>query len=176
MDFKDYKFNIDDEVITTDGRHGKIVDICDCERCRSRGFLEPFWQPSDGGTEICISIGIANANFDGYHKIGKYEFNDLDKAGVLLSIDSCESELLKLREQLIFIEGREQAFTPAKALAIIDSICKDWAGNWRIPHYFKPCNDIVTLNNGEEAQRFQRDEVYDFLDYVKELIRKEIEQ
>ena len=42
MNIKDYKFNVGDEVITTDGQHGKIVEICNCESCRSRGFLEPF--------------------------------------------------------------------------------------------------------------------------------------
>ena len=34
-------FNIGDEVITYDGRKGKIVDICHCEGCKRRGFYEP---------------------------------------------------------------------------------------------------------------------------------------
>lgn len=176
MDVNDYKFDIGDEVITVDGRRGKIVDICDCTECRKRGFSEPVWQPFDSEIEEYIPIGTAKNNFSGYHRIGKYRFNDLDKAGVLLRIDSCESELLQLREQLIFIEGQEPAFTPAKALAIVESICKDWAGNWRIPHHFKPCDDIIELNNGGEAKRFSKDEVYDFLEYIKELIIKEIKQ
>ena len=174
MDIKDYKFNVGDEVITTDGRYGKIVEICDCERCRARGFLEPFWQPSEGGTEECISIDIAKADFDGYYRIGKYKFNDFDKTGVQQRINDTESELCKLNAQLMFIEQQEHATNPEKALIIVESITKDWAGNWRIPHYYKSSDRTVTLNNGEPAKEFMTDEVYDFLDYIKSLIRKEI--
>lgn len=166
MNIKDYKFNVGDEVITTDGRHGKIVEICNCESCRSRGFLEPFWQPFDGGTEVCISIGVADADFDGYYRIGKYRFNEFDKTGVLRRISNCESELNELNAQLMFIEQQEHASNPEKALIIAESITKDWAGNWIIPHYYKPC--------GVHKNFTTTDEVYDFLDYIKELIRKEI--
>lgn len=174
MDIKDYKFDVGDEVITVDGRHGKIVDICDCEMCRSRGFLEPFWQPFDGGTEVCISVDIASADFDGYYRIGKYRFNDFDKSSVLQHISDRESELCKLNAQLTFIEQQEHATDPEKALIIVESISKDFCGNWIIPHYYKPSDRTITLNNGEEVKEFMTDEVYYFLDYIKELIRKEI--
>ena len=174
MDIKDYKFNVGDEVITTDGRHGKIVNICECTSCKSRGFLEPFWQPFDGGTEICIPIDVASADFYGYYKIGTYRFNDFDKALVQRHINNHATELRKLNAQLMFIEQQEHATDPEKALIIAESITKDWAGNWRIPHYYKPSDRTITLNNGEEVKEFMTDEVYDFLDYIKGLIRKEI--
>ena len=174
MDIKDYKFDIDDEVITVDGRRGKIVDICDCESCRLRGFSEPIWQPWDSEIEEYITINTAKDNFAGYHQIGKYRFNSFDKAGVQLQISNHEHEICKLNAQLMFIEQQELASTPEKALVIAESISKDWAGNWRIPHYFKPSDRIITLNNGEEVKESMTDEVYDFLDYIKELIRKEI--
>ena len=174
MDIKDYKFNIGDEVITTDGRHGKIVSICTCESCKSRGFLEPFWQPFDGGTEICISFGVASADFDGYYRIGKYRFNNFDKNGVQCSIRVFESELCRLNTQLEFIEQQEHTIDPEKALIIAESIGKGWDGNWIIPHHYKPSDQSLILYTGDATMEVKMDEVYDFLDYIKELIRKEI--
>lgn len=176
MDIKDYKFNIGDEVITTDGRHGKIVDICNCESCKSRGFLEPFWQPFDGGTEICISHGDASADFDGYYRIGKYRFNNFDKTEVQQRISDLEYELCKLNAQMMFIEQQEHATNPEKALIIAESIRKDFAGNWIIPHHYKPSDQSLILCTGEATMEVKMDEVYDFLDYIKELIRKEIDK
>jgi hypothetical protein len=175
MDVTDYEFNVGDEVITVDGRSGKIVSICDCEMCKSRGFLEPFWLPIEGGTEECISICHAQDNFSGYHRIGKYVFNDFDKIGVQQRINEHESEVRKLIKMLEFIEAQEHKFfNPEKALRIVDSIGLDMYGDWKIPHYYKPCNDDVELSNGETVKCLMKDEVYTFLDYIKVLIRKEI--
>lgn len=83
MNIEDYEFHTDDEVITTDGKKGRIVGICCCSRCQERGFHEPFWICEDTGETYYIDNFVAQEGFDGYYKIGKYIFNDLDKAKVL---------------------------------------------------------------------------------------------
>ena len=47
MDQK-YTFHVGDEVITDDGRVGKITSICTCDRCKTRGFYEPTVDFHDG--------------------------------------------------------------------------------------------------------------------------------
>ena len=63
----------------------------------------------------------------------------------------------------------------SKALAILQSIRKDWYDNWQIPHCYKHCNREVTLSNGEKTTIVIEDEVYDFLEYVKKLIENDKE-
>ena len=57
-----------------------------------------------------------------------------------------------------------------KALAILQSIHTDLCGNWQIPHCYKYCEREIILSNGEKATFAMEDEVYDFLEYVKNLI------
>lgn len=103
MDIKDYKFNVGDKVITTEGVTGKITSICTCEDCTERGFFEPFWVGSDGGVH-CISIYDAKCKFPGYYQIGEYRFHDFDKGEVLLEMGHHEKELMRLKKQLQVIE------------------------------------------------------------------------
>lgn len=109
MDIKDYKFNVGDEVITIDGRRGKIVDICTCSQCVERGFYEPTWIADNDSSKDYITIGTAICGFPGYYQIGEYRFNDLDKSKVLHDIASYENELKRLRNQLKVIEDIEGA-------------------------------------------------------------------
>ena len=106
MDIKDYKFNVGDEVITIYGEKGKIVDICECELCRSRGFCEPKWveDNDDEQWEHYISNFEAENGFDGYFKIGKYRFNSFNKDHVLNQIAYHEDETKKYKESLKVIE------------------------------------------------------------------------
>lgn len=57
-----------------------------------------------------------------------------------------------------------------KALSILQSIYKNHYGQWLIPHCPKYCEKEITLTNGEKAMQVMEDAVYDFLDYVKNLI------
>ena len=107
MNVKNYHFEIGDEVITTRGEIGKIIDICKCEECTKRGFFEPIWVKDGNEYQKYIDIYDAKDNFSRFYKIGKYRFNDFDKAEVLESIDICESELKQLRKQLKLIEELE---------------------------------------------------------------------
>lgn len=57
-----------------------------------------------------------------------------------------------------------------KALSILATIHQDIFGDWLIPHCPQYCEKEITLGNGEQAIQIMEDEVYDFLDYVKNLI------
>lgn len=107
MDIKDYKFEIGDEVITTEGEVGKIISICDCDECKARGFYELFWIAEDSEWSRCISKFTAEDGFYGFYKIGKYRFNDFDKKNLILSICDYEKRLKQLKKQLKFIEELE---------------------------------------------------------------------
>lgn len=107
MNIKDYEFHEGDEIITTEGVKGKITRICTCKSCGIRGFYEPFWTSEDNDYEHCIAKYIAEMNFSGFYKIGKYRFNDFDKGEVLRDMASCEDRLKQLRKQLRIIEELE---------------------------------------------------------------------
>lgn len=107
MSVKNYCFEIGDEVITTEGETGKIVDICRCEKCAKRGFFEPIWVKDGDKYQKYIDIYDANNGFNSFYKIGKYRFNDFDKAEILRSMASYEAELKQLRKQLKLIEELE---------------------------------------------------------------------
>ena len=107
MNLKDYKFEVGDEVITTEGVRGKITRICTCDRCEERGFYEPFWDDGIYVWEQCIDKFTAETGFNGFYKIGKYRFNDFDKGVVLREMADCEDKLNLLRKQLKFIEEYE---------------------------------------------------------------------
>ena len=108
----DYEFKIGDRVVTVYGETGEIVYICTCDRCKARGFCEPTWKDSNGDTHYITNYD-AECGFVGFHKIGKYRFNDFDKSGVLGEIASYEKELRKLRTQLKTIEELELNDKPA---------------------------------------------------------------
>ena len=57
-----------------------------------------------------------------------------------------------------------------KALTILQSIYQNHYGQWLIPHHPQHCKKEITLLNGEKATQVMEDGVYDFLDYVKNLI------
>ena len=107
MDIKNYRFEIGDEVITTEGEVGKIVDVCNCERCAERGFFEPIWVKDGDKYQKYIDIYNAKNDFNSFYKIGKYRFSDFDKAEVLKSMAGYEAELKQLRKQLKLIEELE---------------------------------------------------------------------
>lgn len=109
MKISDYKFEIGDEVITVEGVKGKIVDICHCSACESRGFPEPVWVKDDDKSETRYYIAITNARigFLDFYKIGKYRFNDFEKGEVLREMAYHEDMLKKLRQQLRVIEAVE---------------------------------------------------------------------
>lgn len=114
MKLQDYKFNIGDEVITTIGEIGKIINICDCASCKERGFNELIWVPHGAAITEYITVYDASNGFKGFHKIGDYIFNDFNKQLVLDDIkghkdriEDYEKGLSKLMVQLKTIEETE---------------------------------------------------------------------
>ena len=107
MNISDYKFNVGDEVITVYGEKGKIMDICGCEYCKERGFLEPYWE-NENGDENYITIGDANRGFQGYYKIGEYKFATLRKDSVKREIEHYEKCLVEAKGRLKAIEEIER--------------------------------------------------------------------
>ena len=81
-------FNIGDEVITSDGRKGKIVDICYCEECERRGFYEPKVLYDEYDDVEYITNVDRDYNFDDFYKIGNTVFGNAD----ISKIDSEFSE------------------------------------------------------------------------------------
>lgn len=71
-------FNIGDEVITYDGRKGKIVDICYCEECERRGFYEPKVLYDEYDDVEYITNVDRDYNFDDFYKIGNTVFGNAD--------------------------------------------------------------------------------------------------
>ena len=107
MNIKDYKFNVGDNVITIEGRKGKIVDVCTCSACAERGFYEPTWIAEDDNAKNYITIGTALCGFNEYYQIGEYRFHDFDKSEILENISQYERSLKKLKNRLKVIEDLE---------------------------------------------------------------------
>ena len=87
-----YTFHVGDEVITDDGRVGKITSICTCDRCKTRGFYEPTVDFHDGYHNYITHWDYEN-DFYGYYKIGDYVFGNLD-------LESVENTIKKLQKRL----------------------------------------------------------------------------
>lgn len=71
-------FNIGDEVITSDGRKGKIVDICRCEECERRGFYELKVLYDEYDETEYITNDDKERNFCDFYKIGNTVFGNAD--------------------------------------------------------------------------------------------------
>lgn len=93
MDNK-YIFHVGDEVITDDGRVGKITSICTCDRCQSRGFYEPTIDFGDGYYNY-ITHWDENDGYSRYYKIGDYIFGNLDLESQQTLINMLEYKLEK---------------------------------------------------------------------------------
>ena len=93
----EYKFEIGDEVITSYGETGKVIDICECEQCAERGFYELIVR-YDGYTDW-ITIGEAKNGFENYYQIGKYIFGNKCLNKLEYDIKCLEEKLAKCRMQ-----------------------------------------------------------------------------
>jgi hypothetical protein len=98
-----YEFNIGDEVITTDGVRGVIVDICYCAECMARGFHELVWEDEDGNKEWITNLD-RRWGFNSFYKIGNYKFAALDRAHVVSQIAAHEKIIAEYKKQLALID------------------------------------------------------------------------
>lgn len=106
MDIKDYKFNVGDITITTDGIVGRIDSICTCSQCKVRGFYEPHWRPIFEDTDNYdgwISKFDAEHGFVSYCQIGKYKFRNFDDKRIKARIDSYIKLVESIKRELDYI-------------------------------------------------------------------------
>lgn len=94
-----HPFKVGDEVITDDGKVGKIIDICKCDKCKERGFYELEVEFDDGDTSY-IEISDKNDGFGSFYKIGSHIFGNLDDSYLLSRIAYLSGEMRELETRL----------------------------------------------------------------------------
>lgn len=99
----EYDFKVGDVVITDTGAVGVIEDICDCDRCKARGFYEPKVKVANGADDtIWITNTDKENGFISFYQIGKYKFGNIDRESVENSIkwanDSVKESIKRLKE------------------------------------------------------------------------------
>ena len=80
-----YDFHVGDFVEDIDGNVGYIDFICDCDKCKERGFNEPRIRYTSGETDYITVYQLEHLD-KSYKRIGKYEFKK--KTPIVKSIDS----------------------------------------------------------------------------------------
>ena len=110
----EYDFQVGDVVVTSIGETGYIDSICDCGRCKARGFYEPQVRLTEGVYDIYITDNDKNNGFSNFYKIGKYVFGNVDKESIQHNIDVEEhnikvatARLEIYRQQLITMSALE---------------------------------------------------------------------
>lgn len=108
LGFLEATFRVGDEVITSTGEVGTIVDICTCKSCQERGFYEPMVETKIGNGRIYITDNSKRNNFSGFYKIGERVFGNINRDSLLYdikdtneqinSLTRCQTELLKQLE------------------------------------------------------------------------------
>ena len=99
-------FKVGDEVITSTGEVGRIIDICTCDKCRKRGFYEPKVEVEIGNNSIYITDNDKRNNFSSFYKIGDKVFGNIDEDAVKDIIKSAKDQIKKLRYELIELEAQ----------------------------------------------------------------------
>lgn len=96
-------FKVGDQVITDDGRVGIIESICDCDRCKKRGFYEPNIRMTIGTGQIWITDTDKNNGFISFYQIGDKVFGNIDEKAaerIEQRIYELKYELVKYKSQL----------------------------------------------------------------------------
>lgn len=97
-------FKVGDKVITSDGRKGVIVDICNCELCQRRGFLNSEVIYEDGNDGIIDNIDFENG-FRDYYSIGDTIFGNLEDISQLNKwLETYKSRIKWTKKQINHIQ------------------------------------------------------------------------
>ena len=80
-----YDFHVGDYVEDINGNVGYIDFICDCDKCKERGFNEPRIRYISGEEDYITVYQLEHLD-KSYKRIGKYEFKK--KTPIIKSIDS----------------------------------------------------------------------------------------
>lgn len=84
--FKEIEFHIGDKVVNIFGDEGIIENICDCDQCKDRGFLEPKIRYANGDFEYITNYVYKNG-LENYYIIGNNKFKEH------LNIENIQSEI-----------------------------------------------------------------------------------
>lgn len=105
-----YTFKVGDKVITDDGRTGTIIDICNCDRCKKRGFYEPKVAMNVGVDRIWIMDTDKENGFRSFYQIGNRVFGNIDAEAserIRERIIELEYEAAQYKEQLKMMKKLE---------------------------------------------------------------------
>ena len=95
-------FKVGDQVITDDGRTGVIEDICDCDRCRDRGFYEPRVKMSIGNDQIWITDTDKKNGFINLYQIGDQVFGNVYEGAA----ERIKERIVELKHELAEYESQ----------------------------------------------------------------------
>lgn len=115
----EYDFKVGDEVITSTGQVGIIESICDCERCKKRGFYEPSVSLIHGVYDIYITDNDKENGFSSFYEIGKYKFGNIDKDSINRDI---ELEAHNIEEATKRLEEYRKQLERISCLSTLDLI------------------------------------------------------
>lgn len=105
--FRNYEFNIGDEVIDTDGVRGTITRFIDGNSINSvysNTVLE--WTTEDGDNKF---LGLwEQTHFKDYYKIGKYFFSPFRKDELKQCIAKLEDRFAQAKKRLAVMEEYEE--------------------------------------------------------------------
>ena len=76
-----YEFHVGDYVEDVTGRIGYINSICQCKRCKERGFYEPHVMYNNGDCDY-ITAHECEKGFPSYKRIGQYAFTQRKKVNI----------------------------------------------------------------------------------------------
>lgn len=97
-------FKVGDKVITYTGLKGVITEICDCERCRERGFLEATVK-YENGDEGYITHYDFIKGFNLFYSIGNNIYGNLENVDYLIDdIKGCQETIKRKKKQIKTIE------------------------------------------------------------------------
>ncbi len=95
-------FKVGDKVITDDGRVGVIESICDCDRCKKRGFYEPNVKMTIGNGQILITDTDKENGFISFYQIGNRVFGNIDEGAA----ERIKERIAELRHELAEYESQ----------------------------------------------------------------------
>jgi hypothetical protein len=96
LDLLDGTFKIGDVVITSIGEMGHITDICDCEKCKKRGFYEPTVELTTGTGDIYITNTDKQNGFSRFYSIGTHVYGNIDEERLHNTIANTNEQLVQL--------------------------------------------------------------------------------
>lgn len=100
IELMEYDFRVGDKVITSTGQVGIIDSICDCEKCKKRGFYEPSVSLIHGVYDIYITDNDKENGFSSFYEIGKYKFGNIDKESIEHDIEYETNNIVKSTKRL----------------------------------------------------------------------------